>query len=134
MKRMNLATHATEPLALLIGVLAKFGADFKRKLLDAGTDALGIKITAEDFPNIERIVEPDGAVAGWFGYESNPPLGPRLSVWFYCSSSTGTKAGAQDRIKDTLRKAGFQDKDFRDDGSSVYVICRAEGSSGDAEW
>ena len=135
MRQMKLANHATEPLPLLAGVLAKFGVDFKAKLLDVGSsaEALGVNIVAKDFPNIARVVEPDEDSAGWFGYESDPP-GPRLSVWFYCYSSTGIKVGAQQRIQAALRKAGFQNEEFGDDGWSVWVRCMAGDSTGDAEW
>jgi len=129
---MKLATHATEPMALLIGVLAEYGANspiFRRKLLDVSTEALGINMNTEDFPELKRIVEPAGDTAGWFGYESNPPLGQRLSVWFYCDSSTG-KGG----VKDRLRKAGFTDKEFCENGDHVSAFCKAEDSTGDAEW
>jgi len=132
MRKMKLATHATEPMALLIGVLAEYGANspiFRRKLLDVSTEALGINMNTEDFPELKRIVEPAGDTAGWFGYESNPPLGQRLSVWFYCDSSTG-KGG----VKDRLRKAGFTDKEFCENGDHVSAFCKAEDSTGDAEW
>jgi hypothetical protein len=135
MRHMKLAAHATEPLALLIGVLARFGADFRPKLLDVGQTGadLGVNIPVKDFPNIARVVEPDGDIAGWFGYQSNPP-GPRLSVEFYCYSPAGIKAGPRDRIQAALRKAGFQEDEFGDNGYCVVVSRKAEDSAGDAEW
>ena len=139
MKEMKLANPATQPLAILIGVLGKFGVSFRNKLLnDVNTEAFGFNIDPKDFPNIARIVEPDiKNSAGWFGYESNAPQGPRLSVWFYCYIDAGIKSikpVAKARIEDALRKVGFKDSEFRNDGSSINVFCKAEDSTGDMDW
>ena len=134
MKQMKLASDATKPLALLIGVLAEFGAEFKPKLLYATQEFLGINVPAQDFQNFAWIVKPDGPIAGWFGYESSPREGSQLSVWFYCSRSTRKNASAKKRTKAALRKAGFQHREVHDHDSSVFVVCKAEDSTGDAEW
>ena len=130
---MKLATHATEPFALLIGVLEKSGVQFKRKLLDVSAGALGIDLYSKDFPEIAQIVETSGDIAGWFGYESNPP---RLSVWFYCNESIGTRSGVRDRIKSVLEKASFTARAFQEDESNtnIGVFCPPDDSPGDQEW
>ncbi|MHB8523191.1 MAG: hypothetical protein ACYDH9_20895 [Limisphaerales bacterium] len=132
---MKLSSHATKPMAVLIKALSSLSVDFRPKLLaESGAEALGISLTKKDFPKIAKIVEPEGKITGWFGYESNSPLGPRLSVWFYCYSSTGVKTYARDRIKSALQKAGFDDKAFHEDGFSFGVFCKPGDSPGDAEW
>lgn len=134
MKQMTLATQPTRPLALLKAVLAKFDVKYRTRLLgDVNDEAFGFNVYNEDFPNLERIVKPDGPIAGWFGYESSPLEGSQLSVWFYCSKSTRKNAGAKKRPKATLRKSGFKDREVHDYNSSVLVVCKAEDSTGDAE-
>ncbi|MGA9451038.1 MAG: hypothetical protein WBW41_06800 [Verrucomicrobiia bacterium] len=136
MKNMKLANQATQPLAILIGVLGKFGVGFRYKLLkEVDPEALGLSIVPKDFPKIARIVQSEVKVAGWFGYESNAPLGPRLSVWFYCyKQDVGIKPAAKAKIEEALKKNGFNENEFRNDGYSVNVFCKSEDSTGDMEW
>ena len=134
MKTMRLATCATEPLTLLAKVLANFEAEFRRKLIDANPQGIGLNIHSRDFPQIAVLVNRAEDPAGWFGYESDPPLGPRLSVWFYCYDSTGVKALNRDRVKSVLQNAGFGEKSFLEDGFSLCVFCKAEDSTDDEVW
>jgi hypothetical protein len=136
MKEMKLANQATRPLALLMGVLDNFKPGFKKRLLDAGEDYFGVNIRKEDFPQTARLVElePERDIAGWFGYESGDPFGPRLAVWFYCGNSDGIKPAARDHIKKLLRNVGFEERAFREHDNCLHLFCKAEESGGDAEW
>ena len=137
MKEKKVAKKATQPLAVLIGVLDTFDVEFRTKLLNnVNSEALGFEIHSEDFPEIARNVEAEEHPAGWFGYESYAPLGPRLSVWFSCyDKNTGRiKPAARDRIKRALQKLGFEERQFRDEDGSLNVFCKADDSPGDLEW
>ena len=137
MKEMKLAAQATQLLAILFGVLDKFGVKFRSKLLNiVNSEGLGFEIHSKDFPNIAKNVEAEAHPAGWFGYESYGPLGSRLSVWFSCyDKNTGRiKPAARDRIKRALQKFGFEGRQFRDEDGSLNVFCKAEASPGDLEW
>ena len=136
---MKLANQATQPFALLIGVLGKFGVSLRPKVLKElraeNVEAFGLSIDPKDFPKIARIVKPEVSAAGWFGYESDAPLGPRLSVWFYCyKDDTHIDRIAKTKIEQALKKSGFNESEFRDDGYSFNVFCKAEDSTGDMEW
>ena len=87
------------------------------------------------FPRISRLVSPPGKIAGGFGYESNQPIGSRLSVWLYCFGANGRiKPAAQKQIKSALANSGFNKNQIKDDGASIQVFCKAEQSPGDMEW
>ena len=131
---MKLGHKATDPLRLLIGVLAELGVEFKRKHLDVGDRYLGINLHKMELPKLASLAEPDGAIAGWFGYESKPTEGPRLSIWLYCGRSSAIKRRAHERIKHALLSAGFDEAILQEDGSAIGVFCKAEDSHGDKEW
>ena len=137
MKEMKIAAQATQPLAILIRVLAKFGVNFRPKLLNnVNTEALGFEIHSKDFPKFAKNIEAEEHPAGWFGYESDAPFGPRLSIWFSCyDTNTGQiKPAARERIKKALQAVPIKERQFRDDGASLNVFCKAEDSPGDLEW
>jgi hypothetical protein len=136
MKDKKLAKEATQPLAILIGVLATFDVEFRTKLLSGNSEGLGIEIDSKDFPNFAKNIEAEAHPAEWFGYESYAPLGPRLSVWLSCyDKNTGRiKPAARDRIKRALQKFGFEERQFRDEEGSLNVFCKADDSPGDLEW
>ena len=138
MKDKKLANEATQPLAVLIGVLAKFGVKFRPKLLNnVNPEALGFEIHSEEFPEIARNVEAEVSPAGWFGYASDAEFGgPRLSVWLACynKNTMRMKPAARARIKRALQKLRFEERQFRDEDGSVNVFCKADDSPGDLEW
>jgi len=138
MKDKKLANEATQPLAVLIGVLAKFGVKFRPKLLNnVNPEALGFEIHSEEFPEIARNVEAEVSPAGWFGYASDAEFGgPRLSVWLACynKNTMRMKPAARARIKRAIQDSGLEKTEMGDDGSSVQVLCKAEDSPGDLEW
>ena len=117
-----------------MGVLPGVGVEFKPALLDAGAEALGINISSGDFPFVRSLVGADSRVVGWFGYESNSPLGPRLSIWFYCDRSANDKTSAQKTVRTALEKAGFKAGPFQEDGFNIGIFCNPEHSPGDKEW
>src|SRR5438105_1960252 len=83
---MRLGNNATAPLRILASVLEGFGVEFKSTAVEADSEALGINIHSEDFPDAAASMQPEEDVLGWLGYEDDDE-GPRLSVYFYCSGS-----------------------------------------------
>lgn len=104
MSGKKLAAHATEPMALLIGVLQEFDIEFRQKQADANPEALGITMFDKDFPGTRALVKPEGKKVGWFGYESTP-AGPRLSVWLY--SRAATLRQVQQRMESARKNGDF---------------------------
>ena len=138
MNNMKLGTHATEPITLLISVLAEASTKFVKfnsRLFDVDENSIVLNIDAEHFPRIAKFMrlKPKYKIAGCFGYQSDPGRGPELFVCFYCRQSEGP-AAANRRIRARLLSAGFNEKEFPEDDLNVYVVCKAEESTDDKEW
>jgi hypothetical protein len=133
MNRKKLAAAATEPLALLIGVLQALGVDkFNPKNVNASAEWLGVDITRKDLRGLNDLVQPEGNMVGWFGYEAES-TGPRLSVWLYSTASTVRQV--EKRLNAAKRLPGVGGEVKRDVGNPyVFISLAGTESNDDKEW
>jgi hypothetical protein len=133
---MKLGSFATKPLALLAGVLEQYDSKLSKPLLEANHEGIGLNLKAKLFPAVGEIkkAEPESTI-GWFGYEADPPRGPRLFIWWYFNDAPMDLQGrAHDWIRKQGRAAGFPAARVQINGGDIGLFCKADESDGDLEW
>ncbi len=140
MNKTKVAEVGTVPFAVLLGVLARFGVEFKADFLKgSGDEAFGFypDLRTRGFRGMGNLVLPEGGNV-WFGYTSfaaELPLGPHacVEIWY---NAARDKSALRNRIEHGLLKSGFERSGSQDLGWGMRIFRPASHGSdeGDMEW